>query len=61
MAKRYQVFVSSTFEDLQEERRELWETLISFDYIVVGMEAFPATSSEQFEYIKKQIDSSRNR
>jgi hypothetical protein len=55
VAKRYQVFVSSTLDDLREERRKVWETLISFDYIVVGMETFPATNDEQFEFIKKQI------
>jgi hypothetical protein len=31
MDKRYQVFVSSTFEDLQEERREAMQALLSLD------------------------------
>jgi hypothetical protein len=56
MRRRYQVFVSSTLRDLVEERRRVWETLISFDYIVSGMETFPAASEAQFEYIKRQID-----
>jgi Domain of unknown function (DUF4062) len=55
MEKRYQIFVSSTFDDLKLERRKVWETLITFNYIVVGMETFPATNEEQFSYIKKQI------
>jgi Domain of unknown function (DUF4062) len=31
MDKRYQVFVSSTFEDLQEERREVIQALWSLN------------------------------
>lgn len=58
MQKRYQIFVSSTFDDLQEERRQVWQTLIKFNYIVVGMETFPATTDEQFLYIQKQIETS---
>lgn len=56
--KRYQVFVSSTFTDLRSERQRLWETLTSFNYIVVGMENFPATNESQLDYIQKQIDQS---
>lgn len=42
MDKRYQVFVSSTFEDLQEERREVMQALLSLNCIPTGMELFPA-------------------
>jgi hypothetical protein len=56
--KRYQVFVSSTSEDLKAERQRVWETLVSLEYIVSGMEAFPATNDSQFEYIKQQIQQS---
>src|SRR5947209_11749611 len=58
MQRRYQIFVSSTFDDLQDERRQVWQTLIKFNYIVVGMETFPATTEEQFSYIQKQIQTS---
>ncbi|MDJ0449375.1 DUF4062 domain-containing protein [Methylocystis sp. JR02] len=58
MNKRYQVFISSTFSDLEKERQELWQNLISFDYIVAGMEVFPAANEEQLSFIKKQISSS---
>jgi hypothetical protein len=54
--KRYQVFISSTFSDLQEERREVIETLMQMDCIPAGMELFPASNDEQFEFIKKVID-----
>jgi hypothetical protein len=53
--RRFQVFVSSTSDDLREQRQKIWESLVSLDYIVSGMEAFPATSDAQFAYIKQQI------
>jgi hypothetical protein len=56
--KRYQVFVSSTFDDLKEERQKIWEALVSLELIVSGMEAFPATDEAQFEYVRKQIEQS---
>lgn len=58
MEKRYQVFISSTYEDLQEERRAVSDTLLSLDCIPIGMEEFPATDEEQFGFIKKIIDES---
>jgi hypothetical protein len=56
MNKRYQVFVSSTFADLQGERRQVIETLLNLDCIPAGMEWFGAIDEEQFEYIKRVID-----
>lgn len=53
---RFQVFVSSTFEDLKEERQKVWEALVSLGFIVSGMEAFPATNEAQFQFIKRQIE-----
>lgn len=55
MDKRYQVFVSSTFEDLQEERREVMQALLSLDCIPTGMELFPAADEESWELIKRFI------
>lgn len=54
--KRYQVFVSSTFRDLEKERWEAVKALMTMDCIVAGMESFPAVDEEQFEYIKEIID-----
>lgn len=54
--KIYQVFVSSTYEDLKEERFAVMNALIEKNCIPVGMEYFPASNLEQFEYIKKLID-----
>lgn len=54
--KRYQVFVSSTFVDLKEERSKVIQTLMEMDCIPAGMELFPAADEEQFEFIKRIID-----
>lgn len=54
--KKYQVFISSTYYDLIEERRKILDTLLKADCIPAGMEAFVATDAEQFEVIKKVID-----
>ena len=56
MDKRYQVFVSSTFSDLQNERKAVIETLLNAKYIPAGMEMFSASNDEQFKYIKKILD-----
>ena len=58
MDKRYQVFISSTFADLEEERKGIMQAIIELDCFPAGMEMFPATDSEQFEYIKTIIDES---
>lgn len=58
MNKRYQVFVSSTFQDLKEERNELMQALLELDCMPAGMELFPAANEEQWGWIKKVIDQS---
>ena len=56
MKKMYQVFVSSTYEDLIDERIKVLNALLSFSCIPAGMELFSAGSDEQFDYIKRVID-----
>lgn len=56
MDKKYQVFISSTFKDLHEERKKVLDLLLMADCIPAGMEAFVATDEEQFNVIKKVID-----
>jgi hypothetical protein len=56
MDKRYQIFVSSTYSDLQDERRAIIQTLLEMDCIPAGMELFPAADEEQFEFITRVID-----
>lgn len=58
MDKRYQVFVSSTYQDLQEERQEVMHALLELDCIPSGMELFPATSDDQWSLIKRVINDS---
>jgi hypothetical protein len=56
MDKRYQVFVSSTYDDLREERQQVIQALLELDCIPSGMELFPAADEEQWEFIKRVID-----
>lgn len=42
MNKRYQVFVSSTIEDLKEERLKVLNALLKISCIPAGMEYFSA-------------------
>lgn len=56
MNKRYQVFVSSTYADLKDERQSVIQALMEMDCIPAGMELFPATDEEQWLFIKKIID-----
>ncbi len=48
MEKKYQVFVSSTYKDLSEERQEVMQALLELDCIPVGMELFPAADDDQW-------------
>jgi hypothetical protein len=54
--KKYQVFVSSTYEDLQAERQEVMHALLELDCIPSGMELFPAANEDQWTLIKGVID-----
>lgn len=59
MSKKYQVFISSTYEDLKDERNAVTESLLDMGCCFpAGMERFPASSLSQWEYIKKIIDES---
>lgn len=54
--KRYQIFVSSTYSDLRDERQTVIQSLFEIDCIPAGMEVFPAIDEPQLEFIKKIID-----
>ena len=56
MDKRYQVFVSSTFLDLKEERAGITKAILDLGHIPAGMELFPASPTSQLDYIKRIID-----
>ncbi|MEM9598626.1 MAG: DUF4062 domain-containing protein [Acidobacteriota bacterium] len=55
MDRRYQVFISSTYEDLKSERNEVVRAMLELDCIPCGMEYFPAASEDQWSYIKDLI------
>jgi Domain of unknown function (DUF4062) len=55
---RYQVFVSSTFSDLKDERAKVLQAILECKAFPSGMELFPSANDEQFEFIKREIDSS---
>ena len=56
MDKRYQVFLSSTYSDLKDERQAVLQALMEMDCIPAGMELFPAADEEQWTFIQRVID-----
>ncbi|MDX2109306.1 MAG: DUF4062 domain-containing protein [Verrucomicrobiota bacterium] len=56
--KKYQVFISSTYTDLKEERQAAVTAILKADHIPVGMELFPAGNNAVWETIKQWIDKS---
>lgn len=58
MNKKYQIFISSTFDDLKEERNQVIKAVLEMGHIPVGMEMFSAADVEQWRIISQQIDES---
>lgn len=58
MEKKYQVFISSTYEDLKSERDQAIKAILELGHIPVGMEMFSAADEHQWELIKRQIEQS---
>ncbi len=56
--RKLQVFVSSTFIDLEEERQTAVQAILRAGHIPAGMELFKAGDKKQWEIIKKWIDES---
>lgn len=56
--KKFQVFVSSTYDDLKEERQAAVEAILSSGNIPAGMELFSAGDESQMVVIKRWIDES---
>jgi Domain of unknown function (DUF4062) len=56
--RRYQIFISSTLLDLQEERQAVLMALLQLDAIPAGMELFPAADEDAWTLIKGVIDDS---
>ena len=58
MDKRFQVFISSTFLDLIEERQSVLKAVLELDHMPAGMELFPAIDDTAWNLIKSVIDAS---
>lgn len=56
MDKRYQIFISSTYSDLKEERDKVMQAVLKLKCFPAGMELFPAIDKKQFDHIKSVID-----
>ena len=54
--RKFSIFISSTYEDLKEERQALIGVALENNYIPVGMEQFHAAPTSQWNVITKMID-----
>jgi len=54
--KRYQVFISSTYQDLISAREKVIGTVLGLYHFPVGMEMFSAADAEQWEIIRETIN-----
>lgn len=55
---KFQIFVSSTYKDLINERQAAVEAILKAGHIPAGMELFAAGDESQLDTIKRWIDSS---
>lgn len=58
MEKRYQVFISSTFIDLKDERQAILRAVLELGHMPAGMELFPASDDSAWKLIRDVIDAS---
>ena len=58
MHKKMQVFISSTYSDLNSERQAAVDAILKAGHIPAGMELFAAGDESQLETIKRWIDNS---
>lgn len=58
MKQKLQIFISSTFTDLQDERQAAVEAVLGSNNIPAGMELFKAGNKSQWETIQKWINES---
>lgn len=58
MKKKLQVFISSTYSDLKEERQAAVSAILKAGHIPAGMELFTAGNEPQMDTIKRWIDDS---
>lgn len=58
MQPRYQIFLSSTFRDLRDERQAVLEAILELGHFPAGMEIFPAADATPWELIRSIIEDS---
>jgi len=58
MKRKLQVFVSSTYLDLQEERQAAVSSILKAGHIPAGMELFTSSNQSQMDTIRRWIDES---
>jgi len=58
MEKRYQVFISSTFRDLIDERQAVLRAVLELDHMPAGMELFPAADESAWQLVCDVVDAS---
>lgn len=54
--RKFSVFISSTYEDLKEERQAIVGVALESGFIPIGMEQFHAVPESQWNVITKMID-----
>lgn len=55
MQRKLQIFISSTYDDMHEERQAVVEEILRCGHIPAGMELFGSDNRSQFEIIKNWI------
>ncbi len=56
--RRFQIFLSSTYDDLREERQAATQSILAMGHLAAGMELFPASDLSQLDLIQRVIDES---
>lgn len=56
MNKKYQIFISSTYTDLKEERAKVRDAILRMQHFPMGMESFGADNRDSWSVITRTID-----
>lgn len=56
--RHYRFFVSSTYNDLKNERQAVLQTVLEMGHMPAGMELFAATAEHKWQLIRGEIDNS---
>ncbi len=57
--RKYQVFISSTFRDLAEQRRMVLDVIVDHGHMPIALERFPAADKTIPSVIQKTIEASQ--